>query len=178
MTVNLSIERFWHGAPLPAAACAVLQLQLLTSGDLRVDFDAPFHNDPPPPSAPGITPQLWNFEVIELFISGQHEHYLELEFGPHGHHLGLTHEGVRKPTAIGIPVDYTVVSRSPIRFAGQAVVSSRFLPRAPHRANAYAIHAHGCGGQTGRCYHAHAPVPGEHADFHQPRHFVPIRLAP
>ena len=47
---------------------------------LRLSIKAPLYNDPPAPaSPPGATDQLWDYEVVELFLMGAEERYLEVE---------------------------------------------------------------------------------------------------
>lgn len=62
---------------------------------VKISFDAPFFDDPEPMDAPGITPQLWEFEVLEFFFANDRGQYLEVEIGPHGHWLCLLFDGVR-----------------------------------------------------------------------------------
>lgn len=173
--VTLSIAQTWDGRPLPPRAHASVRLS--RAGDvLAVEVAAPLYGDAPPPSPPGVTARLWEHEVVELFIAGPDARYVELELGPHGHHLALVLEGVRQPVASGLPVDYAVERRADDRFVGRARLSAAHLPAGPLRANAYAIHAQPCLGGPGRCHHAHAAVPGERPDFHQLARFVPISL--
>ena len=63
--------------------------------------DAPFYNDPAPPDtnvdkSSGDMKKdkafmgLWDYEVVEgFFLCSKSQHYLEIEVGPHGHHLVL-----------------------------------------------------------------------------------------
>lgn len=38
------------------------------------------YNDPPAPSSPpGATDELWEYEVVELFLMGSEQRYLEVE---------------------------------------------------------------------------------------------------
>lgn len=172
-TAELPIERFWDGAELPVHARALVRVtQGSDGGDLHVTLDAPYHGDPPPQCAPGPTARLWEHEVVEVFIAGVGGRYLELEFGPAGHHLVLQFDGIRRVTGSGLPLDYRVLSRDGRRFTAEAYLPAAYLPPGRLRANAYAIHAAGCGGRPGRCHHAHAPVPGHQPDFHQPDQFV------
>ncbi len=43
----------------------------------QVKIDAPYYQDPPPQDQPGSVWELWNFEVVEVFIVGRDNHYLE-----------------------------------------------------------------------------------------------------
>jgi hypothetical protein len=175
----LPIERDWQGHPVPEAHRAQMQIAR-QHGKLVVAFEAPYFADPPPPCAAGSTPQLWEHEVIELFIADAREHYFELELGPHGHYLALELHGVRKLVREGMAVDYTVGVDRPApgqgaagaigRYRGIAQVPVSYLPRDPARVNAYLIH----GVSEARCYHAFSPVPGARPDFHRLDCFAPL----
>jgi len=177
--MRLSIDRDYQGSALPEAHRAWLELTM-GSDWLEVAFDAPYFGDPPPPSIAGSTDRLWEYEVIELFIAGPGERYLELELGPHGHHLGLALSGVRRVERHGLPIDVAVRidacadlgPHAPVgRYAGRARVPTSCLPEHPSRVNAYLIHGLG----AARCHHAHAPVAGPTPDFHRLDCFVPLR---
>lgn len=148
----------------------MLQLEL-TEAALKVEFEAPYHGDPPPPGPAGHTDGLWNHEVVELFLLGADAHYLELEFGPAGHHLCLRLRGVRAlaPAASAPVADYRCAIRAG-RWHGEATVEVSELPAGLHACNAYAIH--GVGAQ--RRYLAAQPVPGPAPDFHRLERFVAL----
>jgi hypothetical protein len=156
----------WAGRPLPARARARVRVRL--DGDaLCIEVDAPFAGDPPPAGPPGPTDRLWEHEVVELFVvAGQR--YTEIELGPHGHHLVLQLDGVRRPVASGLPLQLTARVQGE-RWTATARLDRALLPAGADRCNAYRIH--GVGEQ--RRYHAHAPVPGEGPDFHRLQHFAP-----
>ena len=68
---------------------------------ITLKVDAPFYNDPAPPEPSDKKSDidsknnkalmgLWDYEVVEaFFLCSKSEQYLEVEFGPHGHHLVL-----------------------------------------------------------------------------------------
>jgi hypothetical protein len=174
----LRIERDWQGRLLPQTDRALVTASL-AADELVVEFDAPYFGDPPPPCAAGSTPKLWEHEVVELFIADAGDHYLELEFGPHGHYLALELRGVRSIVRQGMPIAYEVrielasarpaEGSGPIgRYRGTARVPMSYLPLQPARGNAYAIH----GTADARCYHASAAVPGDRPDFHRLEYFA------
>jgi hypothetical protein len=171
MSLELPIHHRWDRLPLPPTDRAVIQLAR-DGDDLLVRVFAPFHGDPAPQGPPGPTPGLWNHEVVELFIAGPADHYVEIELGPHGHHLVLVLDGVRKPVEQGLPMHLTTRRCGTDWWSAEARVPISLLPPGPHRANAYRIH----GPAEARAYHAHAPVPGAQPDFHQLDRFVPIEL--
>jgi hypothetical protein len=140
-------------------------------GQLEVRVDAPYHADPAPPGPPGSTDRLWEHEVVEVFVAGAQENYLELELGPHGHFLLLLLRRRREVDRQGIAVAYEAqIERG--RWRGRAVVPVALLPPGPHALNAYAIH----GREPGRRYLAWSPVPGPAPDFHRLECFAPVDL--
>jgi hypothetical protein len=178
--MQLEITRDYRGRALPAPHCATIVLSR-DATDWLVELDAPYFADPPPSQAAGSLDGLWNYEVSELFIADDREHYLELELSPHGHHLALELNGVRRVVRSGLPVSYEVAitrsERAPVdgvvgRYHGLARVASALGPAAPTRVNAYLIHGEG----AERCYCAHAPTLGETPDFHRLDRFVPLAL--
>lgn len=172
---RLSIDRFWDGPALPDAAHASISLRRSGHGaEVLLLLDAPFHGDPPPAGPAGSTERLWESEVVELFIAGDDGRYLEVELGPGGHHLVLSLSGTRRIVVAGMPLDYRVRRLPEGRFEGVARLPAAYLPDGALTANAYAIHAGGCGREGHRCYHAHAPVPGPEPDFHQLDRFVQL----
>lgn len=167
MTPWVPIGHRWSGEPVPAEAVARIRWSL---GDvLRVEVDAPFHDDPAPAGPPGSVDALWNHEVVELFLLGTGERYLEIELGPRGHYLVLQLAGVRQPTAMGLPIQFRATIHGD-RWQGVAEVPSELVPAGVHRFNAYRIHGQG----DGRTYLAHAPTKGDAPDFHRLEAFRPL----
>jgi hypothetical protein len=176
--VDISINQDWRGAPAESNERVRLALSRASDPlgaarpDLFIEIDAPYHDDPPPPGAGGPMPGLWDFEVVELFLLGEGQRYLELEFGPHGHWLALELEGARNIVRTEKSSDLVrfEVERSANRWRGRARVSGTLLPTPVSHANAYAIH----GTAQERRYLAWAPVPGRAPDFHQLDRFPPF----
>ena len=95
---RFEISGTWDGGPLSAQEFARVELRLDADRDeVTVATQAAFFGDPKPDAPPGRLDGLWNFEVVELFLLGADQRYLELEFGPHGHHLALRFRGPRVP---------------------------------------------------------------------------------
>jgi hypothetical protein len=167
--VCFEVAGSWDGGPLVANEFA--RIELRAGRFLELEIDASYHGDPPPSAPPGTTPGLWEFEVVELFLLGEGERYLEIELGPHGHHLVLRLEGRRHVVESGLPIEFRV-ERSESRWHGHARLSRHWLPTGLHAANAYAIHGQG----AARRYLAAHPVPGPEPDFHRLEHFAPLAL--
>jgi hypothetical protein len=165
---GVRVASTWAGEPIGPDEAVALELSL--AGDrLAVELQAPFHGDPAPGSAPGSCPGLWDYEVVELFLLGADDRYVEIELGPHGHFLVLTLQGARNRVAEGHALDYSFERRGG-RWQAAAELSTSLLPADLERFNAYAIH--GSGGE--RRYLAAYPVGGAVPDFHRLSAFGPL----
>lgn len=162
------MSRVWDGSRAAGPEIVRMRIEPGASG-LAVAVDAGFHADPPPPGPPGAFDGLWEFEVVELFLLGDGERYLEVELGPHGHHLVLELHGRRQALRRALPIGFTA-GRDGARWRGQASIPWSYVPAGPLRGNAYAIHGVG----ASRRYLAWAPVPGEGPDFHRLDCFRPL----
>jgi hypothetical protein len=160
-TAELVVAHTWDGEAIEGAEEVRLTLEL-DADTLRVEVDAPWHGDPAPPAPAGPTMGLWEYEVVELFLLGDDERYLELEFGPHGHHLVLQLHGVRRVVESGMRMPYAA-TRSGDRWRGTATLPASWVPDGVRAANAYAIHGSG----SERRFLAAFPAPGEAPDFHR-----------
>jgi hypothetical protein len=163
--VRLSIASTWDGNPITEREIAQVDARV-EGDDLVVLVDAPFGSSAPPPGPPGPFWKLWEHEVVELFVAGPSERYLEIELGPHGHHLVLQLDGVRNIVRREIPIAFTarVVGS---RWTGEARMPRTLLSAGPFRANAYR--------HQGGKFYAASPV-GPECDFHQLERFVPFDL--
>lgn len=138
----------------------------LNAVGIAVEMTFPFHDDPAPTVAPCRLGNLWEYEVVELFLANEDGHYLELEFGPHGHFLALLFSGIRQRSPGEIALSFHS-ERNGDHWQGRAHIASSSLPAHLTRANAYAIHGQG----ENRRYLAAFPLPGPRPDFHQPHRF-------
>jgi hypothetical protein len=166
----LRIDRTWDGEPIARDERGTIGLLRETTA-LHVTVDAPYMGDPAPPGPPGPTDRLWEHEVAELFILGVGQRYLEIEMGPHGHHLVLTFAGRRTLLEQRLPLDYSARIEGG-RFRATARIAPDLLPPAASRVNAYLVHGVG----AARRYLAAFPVPGTHPDFHRLDRFGPLVL--
>lgn len=161
----------WDGQPVSLREEATLSLDWDDAqAELRVE--APFHGDPPPLGPPGSRPGLWEYEVVELFLVGQDEQYLEIEIGPHGHHLVLEFHGYRHVKRDGLPLALEV-QREGNRWRATAGFPVAWLPSGLLAANAFAIHGEG----PARRFLAASALPGAAPDFHQIARFPPLVLS-
>jgi len=169
-TSDIFIAHDWRGESLAPPDVATLNLTAHPN-EMRVAIEAPFHDDPPPPGEPASCDRLWEFEVVELFLLGDDDHYLEIEFSPHGHYLVLQLHGRRQVVRQGLALDYRC-RRAGDRWSGEAKLPREWLPVGLHAFNAYRIH----GVDDGRCHHAAHPTPGAVPDFHALEKFGPWPL--
>ncbi len=167
---RFELRRTWNDEPLRPDERVRLELRLGPA--IEVEVEASFHGDPPPSAPPGRCERLWEFEVVELFLLGRDEQYLELELGPHGHFLALRLAGRRRVVADDLPVEYAA-ERHGARWLGRARARVADLPPGLVAANAYAIHGQG----AARRHLAWTPVPGPAPDFHRLEHFAPLERA-
>lgn len=171
---TLKIESTWKGDPLPFHAHSHLEIERRPAG-LLLDFSTPFYNDPAPPlsletGATASTPELWNYEVMELFIA-HGEHYTEIEVGPHGHYLVLRFDGMRQRISEGHTLRYKSYLESG-QWMGTVLIENKDLPPEPWSFNAYRIHGVG----ASRCYlsaFAQSHTDSQ-PDFHQLSTFQPL----
>ena len=165
-----TIASTWDGVAVDAAERVRVVFER-DADSCRVAVDAPFHGDAMPSPSPGPVDGLWNFEVVELFLLGDDDRYLEIELGPWGHYLVLSLEGPRHVVQSGVAIAYEV-QREDRRWHGRARVPAHWIPKPIGAGNAYSIHGVG----DARCYRALHPVPGAEPDFHRLDCFGPIGL--
>lgn len=160
-SMKLRIESMWNGEPALANERASVSLAVEAAG-LCLELDAAYHADPPPPRPAGPTPRLWEYEVVEVFLFTDDSRYLEIELGPHGHHLVLELEAPRVIARQHQQLDYEA-SRREHRWQGRAFLPHEALPPALTCVNAHAIHGLG----SLRRYLSAAACPGTRPDFHR-----------
>jgi hypothetical protein len=165
----IAINKTWNGEELPIQHHANVMLTM-DKGHLMIEIDAPFYDGRRPQTPAGFTDGLWNFDVVELFIVGKKQRYIELEFGPYGHYLGYRFNGVRNKNGVLSEIDYvaTIVDN---RWHAKASIPQSTLPlkeTAGWRLNGTAIH----GATNARVYHSHTTLTGDTPDYHQPDLFI------
>lgn len=168
---RFEIRSSWDGGPLRPDEHAAISLSI--GSGLELAIDARFYGDPVPPGPIGRCEGLWDFEVVELFLLGSDDRYLELELGPHGHWLALGLAGRRHLVAPDLAIESFTTRREATRWTGVARIPLAHLPPGLRAANAYAIH--GVGAE--RRYLAWSPVPGAQPDFHRLADFAPLERA-
>ncbi len=169
--LSLTVCHTWSGQAVTIDHQVEVRLHA-TDDHLVIEVNAPYLGDPPAPvTPPGPTDQLWESEVVELFIAGADDHYTEVELGPMGHHLVLQLHGTRNAIARCLALDYQSEIHGP-RWTGTARLDRTRLPAGPHRINVTAVHGTG----PNRRYLSMVPLPGDEPDFHQLDSFAPVTL--
>lgn len=176
-TQELTIRTTWNNQTVPADEEAHIRMTL-TEKQLLVSVEAKFYNDPELPNwidKPATHPTLYDFEVVELFLLGPDEHYLEIELGPKGQYFVLELHGARNATRYPIEIDeYHVINNGNGRWSATAHIDRKELPDKIEKLNAFAIH----GTNETRVYMSLYPAPENdpaypQADFHRLELFQP-----
>ncbi|XP_075716565.1 UPF0462 protein C4orf33 homolog isoform X4 [Rhinoderma darwinii] len=174
--MEFAIQHEWNSAPTthdPVTIC----LKPAPEG-LQMNVSAKFFNDPPAPLGPAGEPfqALWDYEVVEaFFLNSEKEQYLEVELGPHGHHLVLLLSQRRHIWKDCLPLSFQS-SITEETWKGRALLPWEYFPPSVDRFNAFAIHGSG----LKRTYEALYPIPakevqeGQQPDFHQLEYFRPF----
>lgn len=178
-TEQFVIGHSWDGIELAEQDKAVVAVNWLNNGDLSISIDAPFANDPAPNCANTACWELWNFEVVELFLvgAGDPAPYTEIEISPWGHHLVLQLLGSRNTLAKELPLQVSVVRSEHLetpRWSANAILSGHLLPSGDLRVNAYRV----SGVEPNRHYHVMTPMVGDVPDFHHIDQFTQILKRP
>lgn len=188
------MNKTWDGRPSVASPYKISFVINATTGDIVLEVDAPYFNDPPPPGEPGKCLKVYDYEVVEVFIaaypsdddeSAQYSPYLEVQIGPHGHYnlVFFLQEADFKNMDTSIELDRPPTAKinpKTGRWTAEIAIPSFFLPEPvcgddlsiTWMMNAYAMHGQG----EQREHIAYSPVPGSKPNFHQLRHFCPLVL--
>ena len=122
-TLTLVIDQKWDGTTLPTSQHGSVRLTPIQQG-LKIEIMAYFNNDIPPSTPIQTTWKLWEYEVVECFITNGDKRYIELEFGPYGHHLGLRLSDIRSIDGDPFPIELTTqIDRKYRRWSGSALLS-------------------------------------------------------
>jgi hypothetical protein len=160
-----SIARTWNGETVAKDEVITIDIDFDSNGLILV-INAPFHNDCKPTHPQGSLWELWNYEVVELFMVGSNGKYSEFEFGPHGHYLSIRLNAPRSIMDKEHQLIYTATIDGK-SWRGKAIIPKELLPESIERFNLFAIH----GMDEHRRYLCYASLSGPHPDFHQPSRF-------
>jgi len=174
--IEATIQTTWNGEPV-GPRCTPIHISLKKGEDgLIMEVKAPYFRDPPPPGSAGKPFwELWDYEVVEAFFLNDKDQYLEVELGPHGHHLTLLLNGRRKISrhSLSLDVSTEIVGNT---WTAKALIPREYFPPQVTKWNAFAIHGTG----TNRTYEALYPVDDKipQPDFHSLEYFREIDLRP
>lgn len=164
--MRLVVENQWNGekSPRPDVRAEVSFEQV--EGGMAVKASMPRREDEKVPDAPARTrvENLWEYDVVELFLVGDDGKYLEIELGPGGHYLILGFDGVRRRSDGHIGLDPHIEMKKDDRsWSSSCLLPPSIVPTPLKAVNAFVI--------ASGLYLAAFPVPGEKPDFHQPGAF-------
>jgi len=156
---RMSIASTWDGRDARPDERVKVELGV-DDNDLVLSIDAPYHGDPAPRSAE----RLWEHEVVELFLAGDDDRYIEIELSPHGQHLVLWLEGERCVVHRDLALTFRAsIAPDRRRWRGEALIPMMWIAPGTRRLNAYAIH----GRDDTRRHLAWKAPGGPRPDFHQ-----------
>ncbi|XGW30942.1 hypothetical protein V3C99_009701 [Haemonchus contortus] len=170
--MSLLINSTWNSLPIEHPITINLQWKDSEKA-IQVKFEKYLYNNPPAPNhTAGATPELYNYEVLEIFIANDKDQYVEIELGPHQQWLCLLLDGERNSFNEGAYLQLSVWNRiDGNKWIGEADIPFAFLPANVSRINAYEIHNE----NNTRWYEAMNPTPyGKYKgpDFHRLAYFV------
>ena len=168
---ELIIDKLWDKSPIDGRYQSKLSYKRTKDG-VKIRIDAPFYDDPAPKAPIGRLDRLWQYEVVELFLVGPDGHYIELEFGPHGHWLGFAFSSPRVLSRDDLSIDFRLSERSVDKFGLPRWFAEGWIADGPSKqpivsANAFAVHGIG----EFRTYEVAFALPGHEPNFHQPADF-------
>lgn len=177
-SAHYNIRTTWNNQSIPHDQHVSVHLSY--HKDLKITVRAPFYDDPKLPDMtdhPGTFDKLYNYEVVEVFLLGDDEKYLEIELGPKGQYLLLQLQGYRNVTQNYVELQSYHSHISGKHWHGTAVVANDKLPPNISHFNAYAIH----GSDDERIYLSLFPAPENSSnytqpDFHRLELFEPISI--
>ncbi|CAH3046261.1 unnamed protein product, partial [Pocillopora meandrina] len=143
--LTFSITTTWNGNPVKHSP-VVFRVGAADDTSVRVDVSGPLFNDPGPPpvASGGACPELWEYEVAEIFFLGDKDKYLEVELCPHGQHLVLLLNGTRNMMKDKLALKYTANTDDVNKtWKGTAIIPLEYFPPDVTKINAYAIHGSG-----------------------------------
>uniref|UniRef100_H2ZQC6 Uncharacterized protein n=1 Tax=Ciona savignyi TaxID=51511 RepID=H2ZQC6_CIOSA len=139
MVYQCEITKQWNGEPIDHDPVK-MKLEGLENG-VKLTIDAPYFNDPAPKGETGKPLWLlWEYEVVEaFFLNSKTGEYYEVEFGPHGQHLGLLFKKCREVWKKNLEMEYSSKITGNT-WTGCAVMPWDYLPAGVDKFNAFAMH--------------------------------------
>ena len=153
----------FHEPDAPAGVRLTARVELEPE-TFTVTVAGPLTTMPPPPDPPGRVEALWRHDVIEVFLLGDDDRYLELELGSHGHYWLLSLHGCRSIAGELTPLHHAW------RHEGGRQEASVRLPAAALPPGLRAVNVTCILGPE-RFHGSFVPLPGARPDFHQLERF-------
>jgi len=193
----LSISKLWDGTTSSLEPDNGYKINIdidNMSGEIILIIDAPFFNDPPPQlnhiNNSKDTKRyigLWNYEVVEVFISDcRGANYLEINIGPFGNYYLKSITTYDQNDMINVDREPTVkINAHTNRWNAKVYIPYSIIPEPDTgfdietplaikwHVNAFAIH----GNKDSREYLAATALPGKSPNFHQPKYFEPFIIS-
>jgi len=94
--IKFEIEHYWDGDDVSQEHRPLLTISTDDGPEqpiMTITVDAPYYNNAPPVKSDDACICLWDFEVVEIFIKGRMDKYIEIEMNPHGEFLILAMDG-------------------------------------------------------------------------------------
>jgi hypothetical protein len=170
---QIVVASTWDGQPIERERHTVVEYSVVRSAvgtQVRLTWDAPHDGLTQGPQVDeGFFPELWRFEVVEVFIAGANGAYLEFEVGPWGHFAVFAFAS-RRQKERNVPVQHYTAERVAGRFRGSLSFDASALPPGALRWNAHRID----GPSEARRYFSARANPGARPDFHNLAAAVPL----
>ncbi|XP_037026585.1 UPF0462 protein C4orf33 homolog isoform X2 [Bradysia coprophila] len=180
--MSYTINQLWDSRTVPEHDNVFVQFEYVDNSttntrDLQIKVQAPFYDDPNiNDTVPkGSMDKLWEYEVVEVFLLGSDEKYLEIEFSPKEQYLLLQLQGYRNVIKSPLYIDNYSAKIDGKTWSGTYVIPFEYLPPNVAKFNAYAIH----GTDDARQYLALFPTPFgkfKEPDFHRLDYFQKFEL--
>jgi hypothetical protein len=171
-SLYFNLDHFWDGT-----VCADERLQAevwisQSTNGITIRCQAQILENQRTPVAPHDSrfDELWNYDVVEVFLVGKDGKYLEVELGAGGQWLVLGFDEVRHRANDYKTFDPVHRNSSSVPGCWQSIITipQEMIPEGLHALNAFAIF-------DGN-HLAVNPVPGTTPDFHQPNTFPEVTI--
>jgi hypothetical protein len=169
---HFDICTYWDGKPCENQALwGTIDLHGTEQG-LKISASLPHQAESMIPDAPqgSRVANLWEYDVVECFLVGK-EKYLEIELGAGGHFLIMDFTAPRvrdQEYEHFFPQGKFVPDAGEGKWRSSIVIPWHMIPEGLHAANAFVI--------VRNQFVCASPLPGSHADFHQPGRFPALGI--
>lgn len=171
--LTLTVDRLWNGDVCPDEhVWAVLELSAEQTG-LRVKVESPILSEQKIPLDVPVgsrVDELWNFDVVELFLVGPGHRYFELELGAGGHFLALSFDRIRHRSNEHKTFEPIINHhKTETNWVSELIIPWTLIPENIRALNTFVYAA----GQ----FLSMSPLPGDKPDFHQPDFYPAAQMS-